>query len=47
MAFDLGYVGTPFPFFKVGLGVFLIYLGLNIRIIRYTNTEEDGLQSNS
>lgn len=48
MVFDLGYTGTSFPWFRACSGLFLLYLGLNIRIIRYTKTEdgEDGFQSN-
>lgn len=33
MAFDLGYIATPFPLGSLVLGLGLLWLGLNIRII--------------
>jgi len=33
MAFNLGYAGEAFPFFKLAIGVALVWAGLNISIV--------------
>ena len=41
MAFDLGTTQQSFPFVQAFFGGFFLWLGLNIRIIEYTNEEEE------
>jgi hypothetical protein len=41
MAFNLGYAGEAFPFFRLAIGAVLVWAGLNISIVITENSEEN------
>jgi len=40
MAFNLGYAGEAFPFFRLAIGAVLVWAGLNISIVVIENSED-------
>jgi hypothetical protein len=41
MAFNLGYAGEAFPFFRLVIGAVLVWAGLNISIVITDGPPED------